>query len=462
VRNDPRLFAGRLLRIKDDKKRIVPFRLNPAQVDYLRHRTRRDIILKARQLGFSTLIQAELYRIATTRPATTMTITDEHKNTAKMRAIADTFHNNMPEEFRAARGRDGATITTYPEMGSEAMSATAGNVKTGRAGTYTQFHGSEVAFWPDAESVIGGALQGGNPDAVLESTPNGAQGYFYNLCMDALDGDDTWRLHFYPWWWKPEYATPLDQGEEITLSDDEGLLVEWHGLTNEQIKWRRHKQKEVGAMFAQEYPEDARSCFLLSGQGYFGPLDGVFSAPQGATPQEGHRYFAGIDWGQMNDWTVLSIVDQTTMQQVAIYRWRGLPWREMRRQIAIQIKRWRIALIAVEYNSIGSVNFEELQREIANEITDTNIGNLFAFNMSANSKQGVLSGLHIALNEDGWRFLPDQDQMREFRAFQSKQTARNNWTYSAPSGQHDDTVIAGALAINAALRGSISVPGMVG
>src|SRR5512147_1776321 len=117
-------------------------------------------------------------------------------------------------------------------------------------------HGSEVAFWPDAERIIAGAMQGGNPDVVLESTPNGAQGYFYERCMEALRGDGVWSLHFYPWWWDDNYRIPLDVGEQPALIGDENQLVEKFGLSYEQIKWRRSKTKELGRLFIQEYPED--------------------------------------------------------------------------------------------------------------------------------------------------------------------------------------------------------------
>src|SRR6185369_11301344 len=109
----------------------------------------------------------------------------------------------------------------------------------------------------------------------LESTPNGAQGFFYEKCMEALSGNSVWKLHFYPWWWDDEYKLPLTV-EEMTFgwfySDDEQKLIAEHSLTDEQIKWRREKVKELGRLFPQEYPEDVVSCFLTSGNSYFGDL----------------------------------------------------------------------------------------------------------------------------------------------------------------------------------------------
>ena len=83
-----------------------------------------------------------------------------------------------------------------------------------------------------------------------------------------------------------------------------------------------------------EYPEDPISCFLTSGNSYFGDLTGVFTAPSGATYQPEHRYSGGLDFGQTNDFTALSIKDITANCEVALHRWRLLPWAEIRKRIA--------------------------------------------------------------------------------------------------------------------------------
>ncbi len=251
------VFADLFLKILDKDKRIIPFHWNKAQRHFHANRTGRDLILKARQLGFSTYMQGEMFRRYVTSTRTAMTLAHDADTTAKLRIMADRFYEYCKfGDIQPARKYANASLTTYPEFDSAVSIATAGNVETGRGGTYSDFHGSEVAFWKDAERIIAGALQGGHPDAVLESTPNGAQGYFYELCMEALHGDGAWRLHFYPWWWDDAYRMPLEEGETLEYTDEEWALVNKWKLQPDQIKWRRAKQKELKGLFIQEYPED--------------------------------------------------------------------------------------------------------------------------------------------------------------------------------------------------------------
>lgn len=436
------------LHILDKQQRLVPYTPNRAQRHYREHQTPRDLILKSRQLGFSTEIQAQDFTAAVSGTALCATLAHDDATTQKLRRMAKRFYDHLPDGLKPPRGLDNATTTTYPATGSEVTIATAGSTAVGRGGTYNRVHGSEVAFWKDAESLMAGIMQGVPQHGVirLESTPNGAQGWFYEKCMAALDGDSEWRLHFYPWWWDDGYALPVDA--PLTYTDDEVRLVAEHGLTPEQIAWRRAKQKELGRLFAQEYPEDPRTCFLLSGEGYFGDLTGVFTAPFGATPDRLHRYYGGLDFAQTVDYTVLSIWDETTRQQVALLRVNRLPWAEMRRQIVAVCKHWNVHTLTAETNSMGSTNIEALVAELKAAGADTRVA---PFQTDHLSKAKAMGALHSALHEGGYTLLPISEQQREFTAFQSRQTLTGHWQFSAPDGEHDDTVIANALALDPVL-----------
>ena len=208
IANSPEAFAKTFLRILDKDKKLVRFRWNKAQAHFHANRTGRDLILKARQLGFSTYIQGELYRREVTSTRTSITLAHDTETTQKLRRMADRFWEHCKfNDIQPARKYANATLTTYPEFDSTAVIATAGNVEVGRGDTYTDMHGSEVAFWPDAERIVAGAMQGGNPDVVLESTPNekdrhaGTQAYrsqirtsIKNLAiMDNLLLDEYWE-----------------------------------------------------------------------------------------------------------------------------------------------------------------------------------------------------------------------------------------------------------------------------
>jgi hypothetical protein len=173
----PEIWTARNLKVLDKNKNIVPFMWNKAQLDFHYKRTGRDLLLKARQLGFSTYVQGEIFRRISRSTHTTITLAHDADTTQKLRLMADRFWENYyVGDKRLERKFANASMTSYPKNNSVVSVATAGALHAGRGDTYTDFHGSEVAFWPDAEKIVTGAMQGGNPDVILESTPNGAQG----------------------------------------------------------------------------------------------------------------------------------------------------------------------------------------------------------------------------------------------------------------------------------------------
>lgn len=432
---NPEHFAKVFLKVLDKNKNLIPFIYNKAQRDFQSKRTGRDLILKARQLGFSTLVQGEIFRRVVTGTRTTMTLAHDDDTTQKLRTMADRFYEHCKfGEIQPLRKYANATLTTYPEFDSAVYIATAGNKQSGRGGTYTDLHGSEVAFWKDAESIIAGAMQGGNPDVVLESTPNGAQGYFYEKCMEALSGRSIWTLHFYSWWWDDTYR--LD-GEPITLTDEEKELKRNHNLDDSQIRWRRLKQQELGRYFIQEYPEDPVSCFLTSGNSFFGDLTGVFITPYEVQYDPAHKYCAGLDFGQ-KDFTSMSVFDKTTKQQVDLLHVNKLDWSEIRNRIKQTYDKWHLNSVLAESNSIGSVNIEELNKiGVTCEMFETN----------NESKQNIMSNMNEAIHSGGWKLLDIPVQRHEMNTFVATQLPSGAWRYAAEGNGHDDTVMSNALGL---------------
>lgn len=434
--NNPQVFATSFLRILDKDKNLVPFKWNKAQAHFHANRTGRDLILKARQLGFSTYTQGEMFRRTVTSTQTTITLAHDAETTQKLRRMADRFYENCKfGNVQPLRKYANATLATYPEFDSTSTIATAGNVETGRGDTYTELHGSEVAFWKDAERIVAGAMQGGSPQVTLESTPNGAQGFFYDKCMEALSGGGVWKLHFYPWWWDDNYRV---DGNDIAPTDAEAELIEKHGLDHSQIRWRRGKVAELGRLFPQEYPEDVVSCFLTSGNGYFGDLSGVFTAPMDAEWVEGHEYSAGLDFAQTKDYTAMAVYDLTTKQQVDLLHVNNMEWAEIRNRIKQVYDKWHLRSILAERNSIGQPNIEALQ----------NMGvYAVAFDTTNESKSAIMSNMNECIHAGGWKMLPLAVQRHEMNTFVATQLQSGAWRLAADGDGHDDTVIGNALAI---------------
>lgn len=415
--------------------------------------TGRDIVLKYRQGGVSTAIQGRHIRLALTQTVSLATIAHDDTATAKLRRIAAYFYQHI-RTAKPNRRQDNAGLTTYTND-SEVLIMKAGTTAGGRSMSLTEVHGSEVAFWPDPESIVTGLLEAGKPRIVLESTPNGARGYFYELCMKALDGDNNYKLHFFPWWVQADYCIPLTEGETLSYSDDELALIDKHRLTPEQIKWRRSKIVDLNEMFTQEYPEDPYTCFKQAGMGYFGDTDHCFTAPFDAAYDPSHLYVAGLDFGQQEDYTALAVFDATTKTQVELLHIRRASWKEMRDEVRRVCKKWHVQILTAERNSVGSVNIEALHNEFAADKLKTTIG---AFDMTHASKPPLMATYRTQLQENGLKLLDIPVQKHELRAAVSKQTTKG-WTVESPrdSHGHGDTVVAGALACRAMTMGNNTI-----
>ena len=125
-----------------------------------------------------------------------------------------------------------------------------------------------MARWPgDAQETLAGLRAALPPtgELVLESTPNGADGCFFEewQSASATSGGESLVGHFFPWWWEPEYVT--DTIDEAEWTEEERDLALGHGLSGSQIGFRRRLEAGFRGLARQEYAEDADASFLASG-----------------------------------------------------------------------------------------------------------------------------------------------------------------------------------------------------
>lgn len=287
----PKQRINKHLYIRTKDKSIIPLTFNPIQAIYWDEKTRRDIILKPRQLGFSTLILAEFFDDTINTPnTTTVIIAHDAESTRKLFDTVQFMYKSLPEEKKMELN-NGRTKPKYgnrkeyyfESINSRIYVGTAGSTDFGRGSTINNLHCSEVAFWPDPETLMTGLLQAVPRDGrvVLETTANGVGNYFYRTYQEAKEGSVDWTPQFYRWFDHPDYNIPLEAGEDLTFSKDEKRLMEAYQLSHEQLKWRRWKISEMPEKdglskeerFLQEYPEDDQSCFLSSGRPVFNLIE---------------------------------------------------------------------------------------------------------------------------------------------------------------------------------------------
>lgn len=242
----------------------------------------RIIILKARQLGFSTLSQGiglvEGFRRTNIEG---MCVAHEAKSVENIfgmyeRAIS---HENWPYgKLSHDKEQSGEEIIFASPVRSKFRVATANNVGSGRGSTFQYLHLSELAFYRDPSTLLLGLMQGVTDDGsivIVESTANGWGNYFHTMWSLAEEGKSEYAPLFFPWFTDQNYRIAFRNLVErerfaASMSRKERDTQMEHDLDLEQMNWRRrtviNKCEGSEDKFQQEYPATPDEAFLLSGR----------------------------------------------------------------------------------------------------------------------------------------------------------------------------------------------------
>lgn len=268
------------MKVVNKRREKVPFRFNAAQDKmwpYIKPGGRL-LVLKARQLGCTTMYIAKFLADCLTIPGTVSVIASENEfATQRALAKAESLLKSIPDEFKPKAAHQSSYEYTWPEIGSTMYIATARQKLVVRGDTIHNFLATEITRWPDPDGPLAAAEEAVPLDGgfiVIESTPFAEGDTFHRMVQKAKVNKSAYKLVFLPWWIDPEYriargniglALPGDEGELDYTSEEVGLM-EQHGLDEDQIRWRRRKRSDRGLSFYQEYVEDIEGCFLTSGE----------------------------------------------------------------------------------------------------------------------------------------------------------------------------------------------------
>lgn len=293
--SDWRWRINNLYFITDKNGKKIKFKLNEAQMVFFEGMHYRNIILKARQLGFTTftmifMLDACLFNNNTKCAVITHSRDDSirlfrEKIEFAYNALPPTIRGMMPAEIARA---------------GELVFVNGSSIAVGtsfRGGTLTYLHISEFgkicAKYPHkAKEIVTGAFEAVSKDCVItiESTAEGKVGYFYDYCQEALNrqrkgmepGQMEWELFFFPWHENPDYTL---EGENVIVPD---RLLEYKEqleqkyairLTNGQLAWYTSKEKSLGADIRREYPATPEEAFEQSIEGayYHRQINDIYS-----------------------------------------------------------------------------------------------------------------------------------------------------------------------------------------
>ena len=160
----------------------------------------------------------------------------------------------------------------------------------------------------------------------------------------------------------------------------------------------------------------------------------------GTQREAGHEYVVGCDWGRSNDYTVFLVLDVTKRTVVALERSNRVDYTLQCERLKALSEQWQPAQIIAEQNSIGQPIIEQLSRD------DLRIQ---PFNTTNTSKAQAIEALALAFERGDIRILNDPVLVSELVAYQAERLPSGLLRYGAPGGQHDDTVMALAIAWSA-------------
>lgn len=237
-------FIEDFFSIIDKSNNLVPFRLNPIQTKFTETCDgHRDVVLKARQQGFSSLILAMFTKdFILNEFSHSVIVADSRENAEglldRVKLYIECYENKkgfkIPMKYNTRN-------ELYNELTkSKYTVGTAENVEFGRSKTITNIHFSEAAFYPDFERILASAMQAVTEEgkAIIETTANGFN-YFRDFWYQCKEG----KRNF-----KPSFFNAQD------FYSDEFL---------------KNKELELGRLYRQEYPRSDGEAFLASGDTYF-------------------------------------------------------------------------------------------------------------------------------------------------------------------------------------------------
>lgn len=479
-----------LYKIQTKKAKLQRFKRNKVQRMLAKKRKEcrgegfpiRELILKSRQHGITTDACIESLDAALFRENLNVAIiADKRENVQRIFRKIKLAYDKMPTTFRLEDGRawhkpkpitDNANELAFPN-GSKIYV----DIKV-RGDTVHRLHVSEAAFVPDALERIGASMEAvpNDGDIVMETTANGAAGYFYELWQDAEEGENEFDAIFLGW--NLDEGNRLKVPEGFTLNEEEKAVKKAHKLDDEQMMWRRQKKKRLKGIFLQEHPITAEEAFLFSGRPVFDrekvsefnvgePIRKLLGGrlKVWAKPKKDNFYVMGIDIAEGkkmetpetsgpeggSDWSVIEVVNWRTGEQVA--EWRGkIPYTKLP-EVIRKIGKWYNWAYAVpEKNNHGHYVVPELckiypkpliyVRRKGEDYRGKKKQKEYGWTTNASTKPVMVNDFVGAVDDETISVHSSQLQKECLRYI-----IEDDGSTNAQEGYHDDCVMAFALAL---------------
>ena len=491
-------YIEEYVKIRDKSGKIISLKLNEGQqklYDVIKQQRKenkpvRVIVLKARQIGFSTETESIIFKETATKfNINSAIIAHKEEATTNLFNMSKRIYDNLPEEMKPALKASNAKELIFDNnkgtgLNSKIKCMTAGGNGVGRSDTINNLHISELAFWGNkAKETALGLFQAvpnlPNTMIIIESTANGYE-YFKSLWDMAVKRESDFVPVFVGWNEMAEYKMPYT-GFELTEKEKE--LQQLYNVTLEQLTWRRWCIKNnCGGdeeTFRQEYPINPYEAFLASGScpfdkekimnrlqeiskplkvGYFlydydglkitnirwvNDRNGYIKIYQMPNSPHMTKYCIGGDTaGDGSDFYTGHVLDCKTGEQVAVLKQQFDADLYVKQMYCLGMY-YKYALIGIEAN-FDSFPIQELQRlgytnQYVRERQDTYTGSLekrFGFKTTLITRPTILSNL-IEIVREHTELINDKDTLEELLTIIRNEKGR----IEAPEGGHDDQMM---------------------
>lgn len=499
-------YIENYIKIRDKKNNIVPLVFNEPQLKYYnviksmyqQRKPIRIIILKARQMGFSTETEAVIFKnVVTHHNYNAGIVAHKEDSTANLFNMSKRMLEYLPEDIKPERKKSNAKELVFNNeqgtgLDSRMKVMTAGGKGIGRSDTFTALHLSELAFWEgDKKATMTGLLQAvpNTPESmiIIESTANGYE-YFKEMWDRAVAGESGFYPLFIGWNELKEYSMPYTG---FDLTQEERELKEQYNLTLDQLTWRRwciqnNCSGDIN-QFKQEYPICPEEAFLSTGNCYFNKeniINRINTAPEPLVrgkftcyydgirirnqkfleqeegnikiyeyPQKRVPYVLGGDTaGEGSDFFTAHVINNITGKQVAVLK-QQYNEIEYVKQVYCLGMFYNCALVGLENNfstyptqKLAELNYPNQFVRKKEDQYNNKYEKSFGFKTTSITRPYIL-GLLQEIVHDNIDVIQDKDTLREMLTFIVNDKGRAE----AEEGYHDDLVM--ALAISYYIRG---------
>ncbi|HXI16470.1 MAG TPA: terminase family protein [Chloroflexota bacterium] len=389
--------------------------LRPDQWRIVAHPAKVKVVCMGRRWG-KTIMSGAVALSAASQGAKVMWMVPTYKNARPIWRWSELATAPLVKRKRAIANKTERTID-FPESAGFLGIYSADNDVAARGDWFNLAILDEASRIPESTwtDVVQPALADAAGDAILPSTPQGQNWYWreWTRGLEAMKSGSSEIAAF----------------RAPTADNPNPRIQRAAELAKERVSERTYRQEWLA-----EFLEDGNSV-----------LRNVTKVSTG-TPQPravpGHEYVMGCDWGRSNDFTVFSVWDMTSNRQAYLDRFSQTEYAVQVSRFESLFAKFKPLLVVAEYNSIGGPLVELLQRK------RYPVHGWVATNAS---KVAVIDAYALGLEGEAFTLLDDPIQKAEHLAFEATRLPSGMLRYAAPAGQHDDTVIAAALAYQATL-----------